>query len=315
MNTSSNSFLRLDPKYFKAFVAVAEFGQFTLAAEKVAMTQSCVSQHISKLERQLGHALFQRTHKNIVVTRAGQKLLAFIDRLNHSETEFFRELNQGLDEIGGLLSCALPYGFLQSPHFLTLMAYHRQHSGLQLQLKLCSNEQVLEEILEGKCDIGFVAGKVEHSSLDYLPFCQEEYVLVTSPEEPMKDLAADSLLPCKFILYPDMRYYFDAWLSHFRPDLHEVNWRSLQYSVEINSVEGAIMAALNGAGIGIFPRHCVQPLIAAGKLSEFNYCDRPQPRRTVYIVQLHNASPAGVIEQLVACNAALETTHSQVMAI
>lgn len=288
MNIASKNFPRLDPKYFKAFIAVAEFGQFTLAAEKVAMTQSGVSQHVAKLEDQLGHPLFKRTGRRIILTQTGEKLLAFITRLNHSTAEFFHDINGIEEDIGGMVKCAMPPSCILSPQFSAMVEHCRKFPRLELQLELCTNKRVLENVLKNNCDFGFVSEKFEHSALQYLPFCREECILVASDRALVTALSADNLLQQNFIFYPDMEGYFNYWRSHFMPKLEYVDARSIHHAGGINSVEGASIMVVNGLGIGVFPRHCVQQFIEAGALHEFSKVGIPPLFNSIYIVQLNS---------------------------
>ncbi len=59
-----------------AFVAVAEAGTFTAAAERLNTTKSAVSQAVALLERELGTQLLQRSTRKLAITEAGVAFLA-----------------------------------------------------------------------------------------------------------------------------------------------------------------------------------------------------------------------------------------------
>ena len=59
-----------------AFVAVADAGSFTAAAERMRMTKSAVSQAVALLERELGAQLLQRSTRKLAITEAGEAFLA-----------------------------------------------------------------------------------------------------------------------------------------------------------------------------------------------------------------------------------------------
>ena len=65
----------LDLRRLRIFVAVAEGGSFTAAAESLYLTQSAVSQQVSVLEREAGVALFRRLPRGVELTPAGELLL------------------------------------------------------------------------------------------------------------------------------------------------------------------------------------------------------------------------------------------------
>lgn len=79
----------LDPRLLRAFVAIVDARGFTLAAQRLAMTQSTISQQLARLEEQLGTALIDRAARPVAPTPAGERLLGYARRLLalHEEAE------------------------------------------------------------------------------------------------------------------------------------------------------------------------------------------------------------------------------------
>ena len=65
----------------RTFVAVAEEGHLTRAAERMFVSQPAVSSHVKALEAELGVALFDRTPKGMRLTREGERLLGRARRI------------------------------------------------------------------------------------------------------------------------------------------------------------------------------------------------------------------------------------------
>jgi DNA-binding transcriptional LysR family regulator len=285
MNIASRKFSPLDPRCFKAFVAVAQFGHFTLAAERAAMTQSSVSQHVAKLERQLGLPLFTRTARSVILTETGQKLLLYITRVNDSTAEFFEEINHAHERLEGLVRCCMPPSCVLSSHFARLLERSSEHPGLELQVDLARNDQNLENVINGEFDFGIVTEMVQHVALRYQTFCREEYILVARSKKQLEDLDSHVLLQQKFISYPCMGTYFNFWVHHHMTDLAHLDARSLSHAGEINSIVGAISMVVGGLGISVFPRHCVQRDIDAGMLYEYTAEESAPLLNDLYIVR------------------------------
>ncbi|MCW5633228.1 MAG: LysR family transcriptional regulator [Rubrivivax sp.] len=66
----------MDLPRLRIFVAVAEAGSFTAAAERLALTKSAVSQGVAALERELGVQLLHRSTRRLAITEAGEAFLA-----------------------------------------------------------------------------------------------------------------------------------------------------------------------------------------------------------------------------------------------
>lgn len=81
--TRKNSFMdrhRLPLNALRAFEAVAQYNSFTAAASALNVSQSALSRHVIILEESIGRKLFERSHKTITLTEAGQGLLAVVSR-------------------------------------------------------------------------------------------------------------------------------------------------------------------------------------------------------------------------------------------
>lgn len=284
MNLANLDFLRLDPRYFKAFVAAAEFENFSVAANHAAMTQSGISQHISKLEEQLGVSLFMRSSKATVLTDAGKTLLSYIRTYNDSIARLMDTMHKERNVVEGIVSYAMPPSCLLSPHFPMLLERRRAHPLLELKVELLPNEEILPLVIDGKIDFGFVTEKVEHPLLVYKNFCDEEYILVSASQDEMAVLDMDNLLQQRYIDYPGMGVYFNYWMQHFMPECRNISDRSLHHAGEMNSIEGAILMVVGGLGISVFPRHCVQKYIDDGKLFAYERVGKDALLNTIHIV-------------------------------
>ena len=67
----------LEPERLRAFVAVAESGNFTRAAERLHLTQPAVSMQVRRLEESIGRSLFERNAQFVRLTDDGEALLGF----------------------------------------------------------------------------------------------------------------------------------------------------------------------------------------------------------------------------------------------
>jgi LysR family nitrogen assimilation transcriptional regulator len=75
----------LDLRQLRYFIAIAEAGSFSAAAERLHIAQPALSQHVLNMEAELGARLLQRNPRGVVATEAGTRLLA---RARAIEVEF-----------------------------------------------------------------------------------------------------------------------------------------------------------------------------------------------------------------------------------
>jgi LysR family transcriptional regulator, transcriptional activator of the cysJI operon len=274
----------LDPRYFKAFMAAVELENFTSAAVRTNMTQSGVSQHIAKLEEQIGLPLFKRIGKRVVVTETGQKLKNYIENQVYSLDTFLDSIYDNHERLAGLVSYAMPHSCLLSPHFPMLLAKRKPYSELTLNVTLTDSVDVTQMVLDSKIDFGFITYKTEHPLLKLQFFCEEEYILVGSDPNELSRLTPDSMLEHPYIMYSGSDIYYNYWLKHFCPDQDKLSIYSLKTSGHINSIDGAIKMVCGGLGIGVFPSHCVASQLEQGLIHE--YSTAKKLTNPIYIVTL-----------------------------
>ncbi len=95
--------------HLRYFRAVAHEGALTRAAERMNLSQSALSAQIKQLESRLGHALFERRGRGLVITEAGRIALDYADRIFATGDELLATLNQA-----GLARQALRIGALST---------------------------------------------------------------------------------------------------------------------------------------------------------------------------------------------------------
>ncbi len=77
----------LDPRLLRAFVAIADSGSFTAAADRLHMTQSTMSQQIARLEEAIGRELVDRAARPVRLTVTGERLLGHARRILSLQSE------------------------------------------------------------------------------------------------------------------------------------------------------------------------------------------------------------------------------------
>ncbi|HRI17333.1 MAG TPA: LysR family transcriptional regulator, partial [Burkholderiaceae bacterium] len=82
----------------RGFEAAARHLSFTLAAQELCVTQSAVSRQVKALEESLGVALFERRHRAIRLTGAGQRLYRAADQALGLLADAAAELRQGIGQ-------------------------------------------------------------------------------------------------------------------------------------------------------------------------------------------------------------------------
>ncbi|NIF50843.1 LysR family transcriptional regulator [Burkholderia sp. Ax-1724] len=144
----------LEMDLLRAFVAVAEAGSFTAAAERVGRTQSAVSQKILRLEEALQMRVSERTSRSLTLTRDGERVLVAVRRLLDQYESFLREVFEPPNV--SVLRLGVAENLLQAqlPNFLArLKSLYRD---VQLELTTDSSQHLLKALEQKKLDVAIV---------------------------------------------------------------------------------------------------------------------------------------------------------------
>src|SRR3569832_675280 len=91
----------MELRHLRYFTSLAECLSFTRAAERVHVTQSTLSHQIKQLEDELGHELFARIGKRVVLTEAGETFLAYASKALLEVDHGLSHLMRASDELSG----------------------------------------------------------------------------------------------------------------------------------------------------------------------------------------------------------------------
>jgi len=137
------------------FLAVAELGNFTRAAERSSVTQPSLSQQILNLEKELGHKLFHRLGRRAVLTEAGATFLERARRILFEVENATKELSDqpGLERriTVGAVQTVMPY--LVTP---CIARCQKLHPNLIVDAREDFRENLLEAVIGGELDLAVV---------------------------------------------------------------------------------------------------------------------------------------------------------------
>ncbi|AJC16389.1 LysR family transcriptional regulator [Pandoraea sputorum] len=147
----------IDVRLLRYFIAVAETGHMTRAAERLGIGQPPLSQQIRVLETQLGVTLFERLPRGMALTDAGQAFLT-------DAYEVVRKLDQAVDDVRRVaagIKGRLSVGFTSSaalhPFVPTVIrAFRSDAPSVSLMLDESSTGDLLDGLRDGHIDVAFI---------------------------------------------------------------------------------------------------------------------------------------------------------------
>lgn len=164
------------------FVAVAETGSFSRAAERCNIAQPSLSQQIQKLEQELGEPLFDRLPRKVVLTDAGRTLLPRAINILSDLHDIKHTLNQNTDSGHGLLSV----GFIPTiaPFVLprVIKRFSQEFPNARLSVQEDLTEAIVRGLLDGKLDVGITSMPIHHRLIRTQELLTEPLLVASSKD-------------------------------------------------------------------------------------------------------------------------------------
>lgn len=191
------------------------------------MTQSGMSQHIAKLEEQVGVPLFERINKKVILTEAGSDLRNFIETYSDTLDSFIDRVTQKNSEPQGSVGYAMPASCLKTPHFPILLEETTKYPKVDINVTIAANDEIFERLVKGEINFGFVTRKSDNPVIQHELFAQEQYTLVGRDRDLIRGITAQSLPKTPFIFYPGMDVLLEFWRHVYFPSKKDFNAHSM----------------------------------------------------------------------------------------
>lgn len=174
----------MELRQLDAFVAVAEEGTFTRAADRLEIVQPAVSQAVRRLEDELGFALFERSSRRVTLTGAGEAFLPHarevLDRLERARRAA-HDLSTGRTGVVRLASAGGAWDVAQ----VLLAEHHAAHPEVRVELTPPGRAPKLQAIVDGEIDAALVHSAPRTPGLSFTETASEPWHVVVSSAHPL----------------------------------------------------------------------------------------------------------------------------------
>ena len=176
----------MDIVQLKYFIAVAESGSFSEAAELMFSAQSTVSKQIASLEKELNVQLFDRSKRKVALTIYGEAFLSHALNIISNYNNMLKDISAltAHDESTAIIRATasmLPY------NLISLVASFKQECGwADIHMEEFETEDILKMLRENECDLAFFrVGKFDEEYYEKLPVLVEKFVAVLPASHPL----------------------------------------------------------------------------------------------------------------------------------
>ncbi|SFL06588.1 LysR family transcriptional regulator [Falsiroseomonas stagni] len=161
----------------RTFVAVAEAGGLTPAAETLHLSLPAISRRLTALEEELGVALLTRSTRRVSLTQTGREFLPRARRLLDELEESLLGIRETAAQRRGLvvLACipTAAYYFLPA----TLAAFARRFPAVRVRAMDLSAEGVTDAVATGAAEFGVGMEGAAHPEVEFRPMRRDPFVL------------------------------------------------------------------------------------------------------------------------------------------
>lgn len=254
-------------KQLEAFARVAEAKSFSEAAKILYLTQPTVSAHVASLEKELGVCLLMRSTKEVSLTEEGEILYDYAMQMLELEQQI-RERFGSRKKEGAVLRIAA--STIPSQYLLPeiMVRFRERYPGVRLRVMETDSAGAVEQILSRRADIGFAGTVLEEKQCVYIPFYQDELVVI---------------IPGEGLEGPESAAETAAWIRHMPVILREegsgtrkeaqrllrqmgIELSELNIVASIQNQETIKRSVRNGMGISILSRLAAEDEIRSGVL-------------------------------------------------
>ena len=273
-----------------AFIAAADCGSFSRAADLLNVAQPSLSNRIQSLEREVGQALFERMGRGVKLTDAGRSFLPYAQRVLRTLNDGLMVLEGTRDGTSGRLTIgtAPAVGTYVLPRLLKVFCDN--HEGVDVLVRTGHSDEVLQMVLDDDVQVGF-GRPINHPDVRTVTLYKDELVLVVSSQHryakrgsvKVDDLADESL-----ILFDRDSGYYGMILGLFR-DLGVVP----QQQMQLDSIEATKKMVESNLGIALLPEVSVEREMRLGTLHKVHIEAAEPVERDIAVMYRRNKPQSG----------------------
>jgi DNA-binding transcriptional LysR family regulator len=260
-----------------AFVAVADHGHVTRAAEALGVTQSTVTHHVRTLERTLGVGLLERSGRSIRLTDAGRALVPVARIATRALQEVADTAHELRDTARGRIRVAASQ--TTAVHHLPalLTDFLARRSRVDVDILPGNTAYVCSLVADGTVDVGLIEGERTVATLVEKRLVEDEVLLVVAAGHP---LAARRTGPADLAAHRYLAREPGSGTESMAAEMLGPVYQRLR-RVQVGQMDAVKAGAVNGLGFAALPRVAIDSELRSGALVALPFTARRRWIRAV----------------------------------
>jgi LysR family hydrogen peroxide-inducible transcriptional activator len=281
----------------KYVLSVAEYQNFTVAAEHSFVTQPTLSMQIQKLEDELSVKIFNRSKKPIELTQVGEKIVKQAKVIVDESNRILDIVHQQKGYIGGEFKLGIIPTVMPTLLPMFLQSFTKKYPKVKLIIEELTTEDIIRKLTDGHIDAAIAATPLENEAIKERPLYYEPFVGLVPQNHRLfnkQQITVDELEVEDILLLEDGHCFKDSILNLCRN--HKIDNKK-GFQLESGSFDTLIKLSKEGLGMTLLPYLHTLDLNDVDKkhLREFT---SPPPAREVSLIHHKSQLKMQLIEAL-----------------
>ncbi|KQC34039.1 transcriptional regulator [Nonlabens sp. YIK11] len=280
----------------KYVLAVAQYQNFTKAANKVFVTQPTLSMQIQKLEDELDVQIFDRTKKPIELTETGKKIVQQAHNIVNESDRIQDIVDQEKGFIGGDFKIGVIPTVMPTLLPMFLMNFVNRYPKVRLRIEELTTDNIINGLLEGSIDAAIAATPLENEMIKERVLYYEPFVCYDPKNsgQENKKIKVEDINIDELLLLEDGHCFKDNVLNLCRSSKKNDDDK---FTLESGSFETMIKLSDEGLGMTLLPYLNTLDL-SSTKKQNLRYFEEPSPAREVSLIYHKSELKMQIIEAL-----------------
>ncbi|MDG1527873.1 MAG: LysR substrate-binding domain-containing protein [Polaribacter sp.] len=237
----------------KYVLSVAEYQNFTIAAEHSFVTQPTLSMQIQKLEDELSAKIFNRATKPIELTDIGRKIVEQAKIIVDESNRITDIVHQQKGYIGGEFKLGIIPTVMPTLLPMFLLNFTKKYPKVKLIIEELTTEEIIRKLTDGHIDAAIAATPLENEAIKERPLYYEPFVGLIPQGHRLfnnKNINVDELEVDDILLLEDGHCFKDSVLNLCRTYRSDSN---RNFQLQSGSFDTLIKLSKEGLGMTLIP--------------------------------------------------------------
>lgn len=280
----------MDIHHLKVFLSVFKNKSFSKASEELSLTQPTISDHVKSLEEELNCKLFDRLGRTIMPTKEAEVLYNHAMEITEKADNIKDVIGQFKKEITGELiigASTIPGTYLMPA---IISSFKKKYPSVFFQIAIADSEEIIKKVLKHELLIGIVGSKLGNEQIHYMPFMEDELIVVSAPSMLKKERTTlNELIKFPMVL----REEGSGTRRETEKILEErgISFEDIKISGIFGSTDAIKQAVKEGLGVSILSRLSVKDELKYGILKEIKLTNIEMKRKFYIVTHQKRTSP------------------------